>query len=177
MEAKQNSFRFEVIFCASLHVLTPTSSYCQISGSFSSVKKALLSVSSCLQDYQRTEPTNSARTVPLVPMDPYAHWNYMPSPHVSEYHFRGYAPNPGAEISPSSQRKVEVVFRMLCSNDKVWSIIGKGGIVIRTMQNETGASIKIADPVSDSDERVITISAHEVCERKSSNYRYNTLLI
>ncbi|CAL9060218.1 unnamed protein product [Musa banksii] len=135
-----------------------------ISGSFSSVKKALLSVSSCLQDYQRTEPTSSARTVPLVPMDPYAHWNYLPSPHVSEYHFRGHAPNPGAEISPSSQRKVEVVFRMLCSNDKVWSIIGKGGIVIRTMQNETGASIKIADPVSDSDERVITISAHEISE-------------
>ncbi|WOK96333.1 hypothetical protein Cni_G05040 [Canna indica] len=149
----------------------------QISGSFSSVKKALFSVSSCLQDNPRTETTNSTFSkhfgttirgaVSPVAMDPYSHRGYLPSPHVPEYHLRGYATNPGVEINPSGHRKIleeEIIFRMLCSNDKVRSIIGKGGIIIRTMQNETGASIKILDPVPDSDERVIAISAHEISE-------------
>lgn len=55
------------------------------------------------------------------------------------------------------------MFRMLCSNDRVGSIIGKGGIIIRTLQSETGAAIKVVDAISDSDERIIVISAREVC--------------
>lgn len=56
----------------------------------------------------------------------------------------------------------EVVFKLLCQVDKVGSLIGKGGSVIRHLQNETGAYIKIADAPPDSDERVVVISAREV---------------
>lgn len=56
----------------------------------------------------------------------------------------------------------EVVFKLTCQSDKVGSLIGKGGSVIRTIQNETGASIKIVDGASNSDERVVIISAREV---------------
>jgi poly(rC)-binding protein 2/3/4 len=45
----------------------------------------------------------------------------------------------------------------------VGGLIGKGGATIRALQSETGASVKVIDPVPDSDERVIVISAREVC--------------
>jgi len=58
----------------------------------------------------------------------------------------------------------EVVYKMLCQQDKVGSLIGKGGSVVRALQNETGASIQIVDAGPDSDERVVVISALEVRE-------------
>ncbi|KAJ6311226.1 hypothetical protein OIU77_013073 [Salix suchowensis] len=45
---------------------------------------------------------------------------------------------------------------------------GKGGSVVRALQNETGASIKIAEGVFDSDERVVVISARENSEQRHS---------
>ncbi|KAK9281134.1 hypothetical protein L1049_004027 [Liquidambar formosana] len=62
----------------------------------------------------------------------------------------------------------EVVFKLLCQLDKVGSLIGKGGSIIRSLQNETGASIKIVDAAPDSDERVVLISARENSEQKHS---------
>lgn len=56
----------------------------------------------------------------------------------------------------------EVVFKLLCHHDKVGSLIGKGGSVVRALQNETGASIQIVEAGPDSDERIVVISAREV---------------
>lgn len=66
----------------------------------------------------------------------------------------------------AGQRKFleeEIVFRLLCSNDKVGSLIGKGGAIVRGLQNETGTSIKVQEAVPDSEERVVVISAVEAC--------------
>ncbi|XP_008799477.3 KH domain-containing protein HEN4 isoform X2 [Phoenix dactylifera] len=152
-----------------------------ITGSFSAVKKALLSVSRCLQDNPRTEPTNFSIPKPYGPnshgagpptvMDPYAQRSLLPSQHVPEYHSRGYSSNPGMDNIAPGHRKVpeeDVMFRILCSNDKVGSIIGKGGVIIRALQSETGATIKIVDPVPDSDEKAIVISARETSELRHS---------
>ncbi|OUZ99752.1 K Homology domain [Macleaya cordata] len=62
----------------------------------------------------------------------------------------------------------EVAFRLLCSNDKVGGVIGKGGTIVRALQNETGASISVASPATESDERVITVSASETPESQYS---------
>ncbi|KAG1331955.1 KH domain-containing protein HEN4 [Cocos nucifera] len=153
----------------------------QISGSFSAVKKALLSVSRCLQDNPRAESTNFTIPKPFGPtshgagpptmMDPYAQRSLLPSQHVPDYHSRGYSSNPGMDNIVSGHRKVleeDVMFRILCSNDKVGSIIGKAGVIIRALQSETGATIKIVDPIPDSDEKVILISAHETSELRHS---------
>lgn len=64
----------------------------------------------------------------------------------------------------------EVVFRLLCHGDKVGCLIGKGGSIRRTLQTETGASIKIADSTPDSDDRVVVISAREACGNLLINY-------
>ncbi|XP_020090507.1 KH domain-containing protein HEN4-like [Ananas comosus] len=129
----------------------PSDELIQISGSFSSVKKALLSVSSCLQENPRSSITNFAFTK-SAPMNPYGQRSFPPSSNVSH-------------------RKVieeDVIFRMLCSSDKVGCIIGKAGAVVRALQNETGALIKVLDSVLDSDEKIITISARENSEMRHS---------
>eukprot|EP00250_Pteridium_aquilinum_P002781 c13004_g1_i1 orf=180-1805(-) len=62
----------------------------------------------------------------------------------------------------------ELVLRVLCPNDRVGSMIGKGGSIIRKMREDTGAHIKIADPVPNSDERVIEIMSTEFTDSLSS---------
>ncbi|XP_028112840.1 KH domain-containing protein HEN4-like isoform X3 [Camellia sinensis] len=121
---------------------SPGDELIQITGNFPAVKKALLSVSSCLQDNPRAEAVNST------------------TPGSSGMALHGT----GTENIGANHRMVmeeEVVFKLLCQVDKVGSLIGKGGSIIRALQNETGATIKIADAASDSDERVVVIFARE----------------
>lgn len=51
-----------------------------------------------------------------------------------------------------------LTFRLLCSSDKVGSIIGKGGNSIKTIQKDTGCEIKIVETVPKSEDHVIVIS-------------------
>ncbi|PON53192.1 Polyribonucleotide nucleotidyltransferase [Parasponia andersonii] len=121
----------------------------QITGSISAVKKALLSVSGCLQDKPRVDIANYGTSK------------------ISGRMLHGSGP----ENIGTGHRMVieeEIVFKLLCQVDKVGSLIGKGGSVIRHLQNETGAYIKIADAPPDSDERVVLISARENSEQKHS---------
>lgn len=55
-----------------------------------------------------------------------------------------------------------IVFRLLCHDEKVGGIIGKGGTIIKNLQNETGCEIKVLDGVPDSEDRVIFISGSVV---------------
>lgn len=55
----------------------------------------------------------------------------------------------------------EISFRLLCSNDAIGGVIGRGGSIVKAMENETGTSIRVSPPVRLCDERVITISASE----------------
>lgn len=128
---------------------SPGDELIQITGNFPAVRKALLSVSSCLQDNPRAEAVNST------------------TPGSSGMALHGT----GTENIGANHRMVmeeEVVFKLLCQVDKVGSLIGKGGSIIRALQNETGATIKIADAASDSDERVVVIFARENSEQRHS---------
>lgn len=51
-----------------------------------------------------------------------------------------------------------LTFKLLCSSDKVGSIIGKGGNSIKTIQKDTGCEIKIVETVPKSEDHVIVIS-------------------
>lgn len=62
----------------------------------------------------------------------------------------------------------EMFLRVLCPNDRVGSMIGKGGSVIRKMREDTDAHIKVGDPVPNSDERVIEITSNESTDSLSS---------
>ncbi|KAJ0100508.1 hypothetical protein Patl1_21949 [Pistacia atlantica] len=139
----------------------------QITGSFSAVKKTLFSVSSCVQDSPRVDAANTNVTKPPGMLH---HGNPMPSSvepfhqrgYAPGFHWRGYSSGLGPESLGAHNRmyfEEDVVFKLLCHLDKIGSLIGKGDSIVRTFQNETGASNKIADVVPNSDERVVLISA------------------
>ncbi|XP_057516929.1 KH domain-containing protein HEN4-like [Amaranthus tricolor] len=51
-----------------------------------------------------------------------------------------------------------LTFRLLCPDERVGGVIGKGGAIIRTLQHETGCDIKVLESNSDGEERMIIIS-------------------
>lgn len=51
-----------------------------------------------------------------------------------------------------------LTFRILCPADRVGGVIGKGGAVIKTIQQDTGCEVKVMEGVSDSEDRVIVVS-------------------
>ena len=170
----------------------------QISGDGSLVKKALLAISSRLQENPpRDRPQAFAPPGPaFVPVG-----DFLPK---DGFHNGGGGPlfglGPGGPLDggggwPFDGRNLpldrpdnnnnnnrrrnnnkdgrdasenELVFRLLCPTDKIGSVIGKGGSIIHNLRKETGARIKIADAVPGSDERVIIVSAVEV--RACKNY-------
>ncbi|CAA7393053.1 unnamed protein product [Spirodela intermedia] len=62
----------------------------------------------------------------------------------------------------------DVIFRMIVPSKQIGRVIGKEGCRIRQIREETGATIKIADPIVPHEERVIIISS-AVDEGKISN--------
>nr|AIZ68203.1 KH domain-containing protein At4g18375-like protein [Albuca bracteata] len=53
-----------------------------------------------------------------------------------------------------------VVYRILCPNDVIGSVIGKSGKVINSLRQESHSRIKIVDPFPGAVKRVITIYCH-----------------
>lgn len=62
----------------------------------------------------------------------------------------------------------EFVFQLLCRNERIGGVIGKGGSVINQIRQETGANIKVVDQVRDCDERVIVVSSKEYVDDRIS---------
>lgn len=156
----------------------------QITGDLLAVKKALVDVSSSLQDCPPFDKAPINKTRPLEESP------YGASPesqahliHVSSSLRPPMPENSGisalnGETSPLSlpryvERVVsskdkkgspqqEVVFRLLCSDHAAGWVIGKRGAIVKALQNEAGASIMFAAPTNESGERMVTISAWEV---------------
>ncbi|XP_059640671.1 KH domain-containing protein HEN4 [Cornus florida] len=150
---------------------SPGDELIQITGNYSAVRKALLSVSGCLQDNPRAEGMALQGTGLPAQGDLFPQQGFASGFHTVDHHSRGYSSVTGTENIGASYRmghEEEVVFKLLCQIDKVGSLIGKGGSIIRALMIETGASIKIADAPPDSDEKVVVISARENADQRHS---------
>lgn len=55
-----------------------------------------------------------------------------------------------------------LTFQLICSCDKVGSVIGKGGSIVKVIQSETGSEIKIVETTPDSEDRIVVISGPAV---------------
>ncbi|BFG19558.1 hypothetical protein CerSpe_058320 [Prunus speciosa] len=51
-----------------------------------------------------------------------------------------------------------LTFRLLCHEERVGGVIGKGGSIIKTLKQETGCEIKVMEGVPDSEDRLIIVS-------------------
>uniref|UniRef100_A0A2P2JPW7 K Homology domain-containing protein n=1 Tax=Rhizophora mucronata TaxID=61149 RepID=A0A2P2JPW7_RHIMU len=137
----------------------------QITGEVDAVRRALQSVSlqlleNPLRDY---DPSNGNSAGPSS----HSSGNPLPRPetHPPVHHsFSGrgplYASRPrdfyeSGRLNPDPDI---LTFRLLCHDESVGSVIGKGGAIIKTIQQETGCEIKILEGVSDTDDRIIVIS-------------------
>ncbi|KAL9237431.1 hypothetical protein vseg_011980 [Gypsophila vaccaria] len=55
----------------------------------------------------------------------------------------------------------DLVFRILCPNDKVDTVLAKSGGILDLLQNEIGVDVKVSDAVEGSEERIITVASDE----------------
>ncbi|CAB4289848.1 unnamed protein product [Prunus armeniaca] len=165
----------------------------EIEGDIFSVKKALIAVSGRLQDCTLVDKTRMTGSRPLeaVPYEslPDLHLDHLsqrnsmltslPSSSMS-YASGVRPPSIEAERIPTLETKMvqqEVTFKILCANDRVGGVIGKGGAIVRALQNETGAAISIGPSVAECDERLITVAASESPESRYSAAQKGIVLV
>ncbi|KAK9139549.1 hypothetical protein Scep_009230 [Stephania cephalantha] len=160
---------------------SPSDELVQITGGLEAVRRALQTVSQQLVEHPPRErdsfpaskPTGTS-SHPFVPyskpdMHPPHNYHfpaqgapYAGGPHEhSDYHMPipPTIPKYRENIIPSRIRPpLDFSFRLLCHNEKVGGIIGKGGSIVKVLQHETGCDIKVLDGNSDSEDRIILIS-------------------
>ncbi|KAL0288187.1 UNVERIFIED_CONTAM: RNA-binding KH domain-containing protein RCF3 [Sesamum angustifolium] len=139
----------------------------QISGRLDAIRKALQSVSQqLLEHYPRNQESFAANIIA-----PSSH-SFGPPPRQDRFPpsnrpFHGHgAPYPSvfhdgdANIPGRMNYPPEVLsFRLLCNEEKVGGVIGKGGSIVKALQHETGCEIKVLDGGASSEEdRIIIIS-------------------
>ncbi|KAH7414709.1 hypothetical protein KP509_14G007100 [Ceratopteris richardii] len=76
---------------------------------------------------------------------------------------------PSSTTEPPSQAE-ETEYRILCPISKIGSLIGKGGSIIKALRTECRSKIKVEDPVSGSEERVVLISSSADQSRENGYY-------
>ncbi|PKU60107.1 KH domain-containing protein [Dendrobium catenatum] len=73
-----------------------------------------------------------------------------------------FDPDANAMIDrPQSFSSEDIVFRILCPNDKVEAIIGSPNGISEMLQNDVGVDVRVTDPVEGSEERIIVITSDE----------------
>ncbi|XP_062082633.1 KH domain-containing protein HEN4 isoform X2 [Humulus lupulus] len=173
----------------------------EIEGNVLAVKKALVAVSRRVQDCPSVDKTKAVgnrqleavvpqETLPDLRMEHLSHRNLMlPTyttsslslPTSSISYVSGVRPLAlESERITALEEKMqpqEVSFRILCENDRVGSVIGKGGSVIRALQSDTGANVSVGVSLADCDERLITVSASENPESRYSPAQKAVVLV
>jgi poly(rC)-binding protein 3/4 len=144
----------------------------QITGDRTAVRKALVALSSCLQGDQPVDGSTTSVNKEGS-MLPWAS-SEVPEPNVgilfseaSTEFAQGSVPkadcpecNTGHVQSKGLQ---QVSFRLLLPTYLAGGLIGKKGLIIKGIEEETGACVDVGAPVTGCRERVITICALEVC--------------
>ena len=141
------------------------------------VKKALLGVSGCLQECPVVDKSTVKESRPLesaaCPAGPdlrVAPLQFTALSEATDSSGSAFAGRPlsldankHSASDPTTQQQQEVVFKILCSNDRVGGVIGRGGSIVKALQERTGATISAGAPIADCNERVVTITSTEVC--------------
>ncbi|KAK9700178.1 hypothetical protein RND81_08G221600 [Saponaria officinalis] len=160
----------------------------QIQGNTLVVKRALYEVSTLLHQNPRKEKANYSMPPrgsgfhpappPLTNMahgpmwSPRHHSPHMPPPPWMDDYERhpGYGPGRYADElhRPAMEPSGEFSLKILCLDSKIGGVIGKGGINVRQLQQDTGTSIHVEDLSNRSEERVIRVSAFETLANQRS---------
>ena len=107
-----------------------------MTGNFQAVKKALLSVSSCLQEHPRADMLQGANSASQT--DSFLHRGEL----ITDHHSRSFTTASASENIVHNHWMIpeeDVVFRLLCPGDKFGILTGKGGSIVNAIQKKTGA--------------------------------------
>lgn len=153
----------------------------EIEGDVMAVKRALLGVSAQLQECSQAEKLSIKQNRPLESISQSAGHDFRADlpPHqtplsltTSSYTSAvvGRSSSSEADVLSTSKSNLqqEVVFRILCSNDRVGGLIGRGGSIVQGLEEESGASIHIGSTVANCNERMVTISSMEDADSRYS---------
>ncbi|GAB4827871.1 hypothetical protein Ancab_034755 [Ancistrocladus abbreviatus] len=154
----------------------------QISGSPAVVKIALYDVSTRLHQNPRKDKPSSfpmpfggqdfhpSAAAANMPPPGHPRWPQQNTPHMPPVPWMGgYGSPPGfvpgglddGGARRAGENPAEFSMKILCLAGKIGGVIGKGGINVRQLQQETGASIHVEEAPTESEERVIRVSALE----------------
>lgn len=132
----------------------------QISGDTTVVRKALYQIASRLHD-------NPSRSQHLLLSSSSLHRGYMGphsgGPHVGLVSLMG----PYGNYKNDTGDWKEFSLRFVCPTENIGAVIGKGGVIIKQMRQESGASIKVDSSSAEGDDCLIIVSAKEVFEDQS----------
>ncbi|KAK4367555.1 hypothetical protein RND71_011347 [Anisodus tanguticus] len=126
----------------------------QISGEASVVKKALYEITTRLYK-NPSRPTAGAPVLGIAPLG----GSYGGYKGESGDWSRSFYSAPRDESSLK-----EFSIRLLCPTANIGGVIGKGGVIINQIRQESGAAIKVDSSAAEGDDCVISISAKEFFE-------------
>ncbi|XVE95106.1 hypothetical protein REPUB_Repub02eG0068100 [Reevesia pubescens] len=142
----------------------------QITGEVDAVRKALQSISQQLienppRDLDSFPPNTTGQSSHSFGPRPEVHPppNYSFSSHGASFSAGPrdvdiHSPLP-PHIPGRTMPSLEMLtFRLLCLDEKVGGVIGKGGAIIKTLKQETGCEIRVMEAIPDSEDRVIVMS-------------------
>nr|GEU90958.1 KH domain-containing protein HEN4-like [Tanacetum cinerariifolium] len=167
----------------------PNDELIEIEGEFIAVKKALVAVTSRLQE---SPPLGKPRRVSGRPYDGSNHEPTLPKGHghmdfppagtlVQEpvpttNCATGNRPS-GPLDSETFQGQHEIVFWILCPGDRIGGVIGNSGTIIKALEKESGASISIQSPGYGYHEQLITIRAFEDNPESQNSPAQNAVML
>ncbi|KAJ0845889.1 putative K domain-containing protein [Helianthus annuus] len=151
----------------------------QISGEVNAVRKALQSVSQQLLDHLTGDDSFTADKSGSFHSFGSRQDAYPPFPHGEPLPAGprdGGSGTFGGRFGPFTDM---LTYRLICSDEKVGGVIGKGGTVVKALKHETGCDIKVLEKMPESDDRVIVISgpAHpdeRICAPQDAVLRVQT---
>ncbi|KAH8675803.1 hypothetical protein BX600DRAFT_186061 [Xylariales sp. PMI_506] len=131
--------------------------------------------------YHGAVPQPAAGGAPLH-YAPQAAGAYGAGPHLPPHHAgAGHVPGPQPHGGPQAQPMhggmagAPLTQQIYIPNDMVGAIIGKGGQKINEIRQISGSVIKINEPQDNSNERLVTITGTEECNRMALYMLYSRL--
>lgn len=143
----------------------------QITGDMTAVRKALVALSSYLQGNQPVGGSansfnKDSSMLPWASSEmPEQNVGILRSEASTEFAQDSVVKNDGSEGNTGdlqSRGLQQISFRLLLPTNLAGGLIGKKGLIIKGIEDETGACIDVSTPISGCRERVITICALEV---------------
>lgn len=116
---------------------------------------------------QEYHPSGPPMRTMLPPENPPWLEHTMDAHRMQPMHFKGgygLLPEDLDGVAPHDREaSCEFAIKILCSAERIGSVIGKGGSNVKQLEQESGAIIHVENASKESDERVIRVSSIEVC--------------